>query len=118
MRCPNCGYRIDPKRTDKQQRTFHKLCSSYSRASGQGAAYVKILFKYLHGPWVTYPFRGPAPEWPGRFIEMFQGTPDHKLIYMKSEGAYTKKEERVLIDGAVAECFDIGADIEWLKEAI
>ena len=84
---------------------------------GQGAAYVKILFKYMHGPWEHYPFRGPAPDWPGRFVELFAGTPDHKLIYLKSEAAYNKTEERRLIEGAIAECFDLGADISWLEGA-
>jgi len=116
VRCPNCGVWIDPKRTGKQQRTFHKLCSSYSRASGISAAKVKVLMKYMHGVWIPLPTT-ELPDWPGQAYRVFEGSPAEKRVFLKSEAAYSKGEERVLIDGTIAECFDIGADIDWLEGA-
>ncbi len=117
MRCPHCGVEIEPKRSGRQQRTFHKLCASFSLASGTTAANAKVLFKHSYGVWLDFPFKGrPAPEWPGQFVEMYIGTPAHVLLYMKSEGAYTKREETRLIEGARIECYDIGADLSWMED--
>ena len=122
MKCPRCGREEETLRTKKQQALFHGYCSAYSRASGQGAAYVKLLFKYHHGIWVPYYVdeRGKAhfpeglPSWPGRPVTMFKGTTSEQKTYMKSEAAYTVRQENRLIEGAGAECFDIGADLSWM----
>ncbi len=116
MKCPNCGILINPKRTLPQSRMFHAICGAYARVNGMGAEHVKILWKYLHSEWVVYPFRGPPPEWPGKFVEMFPGTTDHKIVYLRSEASLTKAGEKQLIDGAISECYDAGVDISKILE--
>jgi len=124
VKCPKCGWHmrrerqiIDPEdRSARQSRTFHKLCSSYSRESGQSAEDVKVTMKYAHGIWWPHPFPGETPSWPGKYETMFKNAPNEFEVFMKSEAAYTKHEEMVLIEGAKVECFDIGADIEWMAE--
>lgn len=71
--------------------------------------------KWRHGQWVDYPFAdNQTPEWPGRFFELFEGTPDHCIIYAKSESAYTKAEESRLINGIIADCNAAQIDLDWM----
>ena len=126
MKCPQCDVQMQPvcpacrcvipsaliARTKHQQETFHGLVSAFSRKMGQRFETVKAQFKYHHGLWVKWP--GPTP-WPGQRWTLYKGTPSEFTVFMKSEGAYNMVEETKLIEGAHAECFDVGADIEWFE---
>jgi len=117
-KCPGCGreFSVRSRRRQVASNLFHKLNGAYARALAQDPAYTKVTLKYWHGSWVTYPFKGKVPPWPGAFVELFEGTPDHCLVYMKSESAYDKDEERQLIEGALGACIDVDADLSWMEE--
>ena len=114
MKCPNCGVEIRPRRAQRQSNLLHKLIASYAKAQGDGFDYAKVILKWQYGEWIAYPF-DDIPEWPGRFVELFGGTPDHQIVYMKSESAYDKAEETRLIDGALIACMEAGADLSWME---
>jgi hypothetical protein len=78
---------------------------------GMTAEDAKVMFKHAYGVWVPFPFRDGAPEWPGRFYKMYEGQQNEMLIFAKSESAYTKAEERALVDGVKTEAFDAGVDL-------
>lgn len=115
MKCPNCGVDIRPRRAQRQSNLFHKLNSAYARAVGEDPEETKILLKYWHGEWEPFPFDTEVPEWPGRFVELFEHTPEWCIVYLKSESAYTKAEENRLIDGALIKCMEVGADLDWME---
>ena len=117
MKCPNCGVEIRPRRAQRQSNLFHKLNAAYARAQAEDPEETKILLKYWHGPWVAYPFEDhQVPEWPGRFVELFEHTPDWCIVYLKSESAYNKAEESQLVDGALVKCMEVGADLSWMED--
>ena len=113
VRCERCGHEqmIAPRRTRQASAFFHVACGRYAAEMGMSAADAKIMFKHAYGTWVRYPFEGPIPEWPGAFVHMYAGQPNEEIIYMKSESAYTKGEERRLTDGVRTEAYDAGIDM-------
>lgn len=116
--CPKCGlvFRVNPRRKQKHSNVFHKLNGAYATALAMDPEWTKATLKYWYGTWVPYPFPDDVmPEWPGRFVELFEGTPDHSIVYLKSETAYSKDEETRLVAGAKSACIDIGADIDWIE---
>jgi len=116
LKCPNCGFEIHPRRAQRQSNLFHKLCGAYARAVGEDPEEAKILLKYWHGEWVPFPFPADeVPDWPGRFVELFEHTADWQIVYLKSESAYTKAEENHVIDGAIIKCIEVGADLDWME---
>lgn len=116
MRCPSCGVEIRPRRAQRQSNLFHKLNAAYARAVGEDPEETKVQLKYWHGPWVPYPFGDEVPEWPGRFVELWEGSADWCIVYLKSESAYDKAEETRLIDGALIKCMEVGADLSWMED--
>ena len=76
----------------------------------------KVELKYWHGTWILFPFEDGPPEWPGQFYELWEGHPEHCIVYMKSESAYDKTEESALIEGAIQKCGEVGADISFMEE--
>ena len=112
MKCPNCGFVIEPRRYQRQSNLFHKLNAAYARAQALDPAVTKVELKYWFGAWVPYPF-DEVPEWPGRFVEIES---DQCIVYLKSESAYTKQEETALIEGVIGRCIDVGADIRFMED--
>jgi hypothetical protein len=114
--CPRCGlvHEISPRRTPQASRFFHAACGRYASAMGMTAEDAKVLFKWHYGVWVPMPFRDGPPEWPGRFYRMYKGQQNEILIFAKSEAAYTKAEERALVDGVKTEAWDAGVDLSDL----
>jgi len=116
--CEKCGHVQDiaPRRSRQASAFFHVACGRYASEMGMKAADAKILFKYSYGVWSPVPFRGPTPKWPGQFVLMYEGQPNETLVFMKSEAAYTKPEERRLTEGVKTEMYDAGVDAEDLFE--
>lgn len=115
--CPKCAHKwhISPKRSLDQSRLLHKLIAAYSRAIGEDPAVSKVILKYYYGESLRYPF-DEVPEWPGRFVELAPPYVDEPVIvYLKSEAAYSKAEERTLIDAVHARCIDVDADLSWME---
>lgn len=116
MRCPKCGFEITPRRKQRASNMFHLLNTAYAKAQGLDPAVTKQEMKYWFGSWVEYPFPDDwTPEWPGQFVEMWEGTPSHTIVYLKSESAYDKTEENRLIDGAMQRCIEVGADLSFME---
>ena len=116
--CPKCAHEwhISPKRSLDQSRLLHKLIAAYAHAVGEDPAHAKVVFKYWYGESVAYPFETP-PEWPGRFVQLDLPYADGPVIvYLKSEAAYSKAEERALIDAVHARCIDVDADLHWMGD--
>ncbi len=120
MLCPHCHKPIAPKRSAAQSRAFHAMCGAFGRQMGQGAEDVKILFKYLHSDWVSMAdiMRGERPEWPGSFVKVFPRTSSERIIFSRSEASLSTREEKDLIDGAIAECHDADVDIDRILEGM
>lgn len=119
VECPSChaSFTVAPRRRQKQSNLAHKLIGAYAREQAIDFEYAKALMKWRHGPWVSFPFPGgEVPEWPGRFFELFEGTPDHCIVYMKSESAYTKGEETQLINGVMSDCMEAQIDLSWMRD--
>ena len=116
MKCPKCGFDIAPRRAQRQSNMLHKLIAAYAHAQGENPEECKVWLKYWFGPWLPYPFEGEPPPWPGRFVEMYHGTPEWCIVYLKSESVYTKAEETRLIDGAMQRCIEVAADLSWMEE--
>ena len=118
IRCPQCGYYINPRREQEQSNLLHKLIRSYSLALGYDYDWAKCELKYKYGVWEPVPMdltEWKPPTYQGQFFEMYEGTPHHSIVYMKSESAYTKDEESHLVDMTVIRCREVGADIEWME---
>jgi hypothetical protein len=115
--CPKCGgdVVIHPRRAQRQSNLFHKLVAAYATVLGEDPEETKVMMKYWFGHWEPYPF-DELPDWPGRFVELFEGSPDWCIVYMKSESAYTKQEETRLVDGTIARCIEAGVDLSWMEE--
>lgn len=118
VKCPNCGqwFPIRGRRSQVQSNFTHLAIGRYASAMGMTAAQAKLMFKTQYGIWVPFPFREGAPPWRGMFVEIYPGTPDHRLVFMKSEADYTAKEEKALTEGVKTEAFDAGIDLSDLFE--
>jgi len=118
--CPRCAHEwtIVPRRGQNQSNLLHKLIASYAAAVQESPAWCKVILKFQFGPWERFPFDGAPPEWPGRFWELSpdatNGLVDDTIfVYLKSESAYTKPEERAMIDAVLAQCIAADADLSW-----
>ena len=113
VKCERCGHvqEIAPRRSRQASAFFHVACSRYATEMGIRADDAKIMFKHAYGVWEPVPFRGPAPDWPGRFVRLYAGQQNEEVVFMKSESAYTKAEERHLTEGVKVEAFDAGIDL-------
>ena len=113
VQCPRCGlvHEISPRRTPKASRFFHAACARYAIEMGIRAEDAKIMLKHAYGVWVPVPFRDGPPEWPGRFVKLYAGQQNESLVFMKSEAAYTKAEERQLTEGLKIEAYDAGVEL-------
>lgn len=119
MRCPNCGYVIDEPRRREQSRLLHKAIRAYAHAVGYDIDWAKAELKYKHGLFEPVPMdltEWTPPEWAGAFFEMYEGTPHHTIVFMKSEAALTKDEEAGFIDYVVNRCYGVGADMRWFEQ--
>ena len=119
MRCPNCGWLIEEPRGREQSRLLHKAIHSYANAVGYDHDWAKVELKFKHGLFESVPLDltgWEPPPWAGEFHEMYPGSPNHGIVFVKSEAALSKNEEAKFIDFVIGRAVEVGADLNWYYE--
>jgi hypothetical protein len=98
---------------------WHALVQRYARATGYGFEYARAELKYLYGIKMQYSAknvssaRNVIPPYSGRFVELYD-----EIWFLKSTAEYKKREFTTLIDGTIAACHEVGADIADILEGL
>lgn len=117
--CEKCGHSwaINPRRKQNQSNLLHKVIAHIATALNEDVVQLKVEMKLRYGAWAAYPLK-VVPEWPGKFIaeDWAMDITGHPAVFLKSEAAYTKEEESILMEGIIAYAHQSQVDLSWMAE--